>query len=183
MPNRYAALFFGLAFPFASAFAGSSSSDLPNFHQIDDHLYRGAQPSAEGFQNLARMGVKTVVDLRGAEHAVTEEKRIVEFAGMRYVNVPMKGMATPTDDQVSSALRIMNDPAAAPVFVHCRRGADRTGAVVACYRIGHDHWDAARALNEASGFGMSWYQIALRRYVDRYDGKSFPVGIPATLVP
>jgi uncharacterized protein (TIGR01244 family) len=183
MSKRYTALVVGFALPFASAFADSSLSGLPNFHQVDDHVYRGAQPTPDGFKNLAQMGVKTIIDLRGSEHSVADEKRVVESAGMKYVSIPMRGMATPTDEQVLSALKIMNDPASGPVFVHCRRGADRTGAVVACYRIGHDHWDSGKALNEASGFGMSWYQIALRRYVDQYDGKSFPAAIPATIIP
>ena len=129
------------------------------------------------------MGIKTVVDLRGAEHSEADEKRVVEAAGMRYVGIPMKGMQTPTDAQVLSALGIMNDTAAGPVFIHCKRGSDRTGAVVACYRIGHDRWDSNKALNEASGLGMSWYQVALRRYVDHYDGKATPLGIPATMMP
>jgi protein-tyrosine phosphatase len=89
---------------------------------------------------------------------------------MRYVSIPMKGMESPTDEQVSTALALMNDSAAGPVFVHCKRGADRTGAVVACYRIGHDHWDAAKSLSEARSLGMSWYQLALQRYVNNYDG-------------
>ena len=75
--------------------------------------------------------MKTVIDLRGSEHSMADEKRIVESAGMKYVSIPMRGMATPTDQQVLSALKIMNDPAAGPVFVHCKRGADRTGAVIA----------------------------------------------------
>jgi protein tyrosine/serine phosphatase len=183
MPNRYAVLVLGFALPFASAFAGLSTAGLPNFHPVDDHVYRGAQPTSEGFRNLAQMGVKTVIDLRGSEHSMADEKRIVESAGMKYISIPMRGMATPADEQVLSALKIMNDPSAGPVFVHCKRGADRTGAVIACYRIGHDRWDSGKALHEASGFGMSWYQIALRHYVDGYDGKSFPMSIPATIVP
>src|SRR5215472_9695961 len=103
MSNRYAALVFGIALPFASAFAASSARGLPNFHQVDDHVYRGAQPTPEGFKNLAQMGVKTIVDLRGSEHSMADEKRIVESAGMKYVSIPMRGMAAPTDEQVLSA--------------------------------------------------------------------------------
>ena len=156
--------------PFAMAVADPEFQGLPNFHKIDDHVYRGAQPTADGFRSLASLGVKTVIDLRGAEHSESEEKRLVEADGMRYVSIPMKGMESPTDEQVSTALALMNDSAAGPVFVHCKRGADRTGAVVACYRIGHDHWDAAKSLSEARSLGMSWYQLALQRYVNNYDG-------------
>jgi tyrosine-protein phosphatase SIW14 len=109
-----------------------------------------------------------VIDLRGPEHSEADEKRIVEANGMRYVGIPMKGMRTPPDEQISEALKLMNDPNAGPVFVHCRRGADRTGAVIACYRIDHDRWDSAKALEEASRYGMRWFEIALRKYVARF---------------
>src|SRR5439155_26824306 len=59
----------------------------------------------------------------------------------------------------------------APVFIHCRRGADRTGVILACYRIEHDKWDNHEALREARGYGMSWYQLRLQRYVLAYRTK------------
>jgi tyrosine-protein phosphatase SIW14 len=149
-------------------FAGTGETELPNFHKVDNHVYRGAQPTPDGFKKLAQTGIRTVIDLRGAEHSEADEKRIVESAGMRYVSIPMKGMRTPTDDQISRALKVMKDPNAEPVFVHCRRGADRTGAVIGCYRISHDHWDSASALQEASSYGMRWFEVPLRRYVVRY---------------
>lgn len=166
-------------------FAASDMPGVGNFHKVSDTLYRGAQPSDEGFQNLAKLGVKTVIDLRGSEHSMADEQRVVEAAGMKYVSIPMKGMHTPSEDQISSALKVINDPASGPVFVHCKRGADRTGAVVACYRIGHDKWDNGKALDEASKIGMSWYQLQLRSYVRAYGAPSAPTpaaGIAATVI-
>jgi protein tyrosine/serine phosphatase len=52
--------------------------------------------------------------------------------------------------------------------VHCHRGADRTGAVIACYRIAHDGWSSKQALNEAKSFGMRWTQMGLKRYVESF---------------
>jgi protein tyrosine/serine phosphatase len=148
------------------------AADLPgvsNFQQVNEQVYRGAQPTELGFESLAKLGIKTVVDLRQiGEHSQAEERRAVEERGMRYVSVPMKGMSTPADQQVSSVLALLNDHSAGPVFVHCKRGADRTGAVIACYRIGHDCWDNKQALREARSLGMSWYQRALQKYVTRY---------------
>jgi tyrosine-protein phosphatase SIW14 len=80
----------------------------------------------------------------------------------------MKGMHTPTNEQIVTALKILEDAAADPVFVHCRRGADRTGTVIACYRISHDHWENQKALSEAKSYGMSLFQQALQRYILRY---------------
>jgi tyrosine-protein phosphatase SIW14 len=151
-----------------TAWAGSSPQGVPNFHQVNDQIFRGAQPTDEGFRNLAKLGIKTVIDLREADDRSMAEKRVVEAAGMRYVSVPMRGMHTPTDEQVSQVLKLFDDRGAGPVFVHCRRGADRTGAVVACYRIGHDGWDNQKALGEAKSLGMSWMQRALQSYVLQY---------------
>jgi uncharacterized protein (TIGR01244 family) len=150
----------------ASAFA--QPNDLPNFHKVDEKVYRGAQPTDAGFRELAKMGIRTIIDLRGPEHSESREQQVVEAAGMRYVSIPMKGMTEPAENQITGTLTVMNNPDAGPVFVHCRRGADRTGAVIACYRISHDAWDAIRALREAKEDGMSLFEVALRRYVIRY---------------
>jgi protein-tyrosine phosphatase len=63
---------------------------------------------------------------------------------------------------------MLEDSSTGPVFVHCRRGADRTGAVVACYRIEHDHWKNERALAEARSLGMRWFGKAIQSYVLNY---------------
>jgi tyrosine-protein phosphatase SIW14 len=138
-----------------------------NFRVVNEHVYRGAQPSQQGIQELAKMGVKTVVDLREADQA-RAEKQLVEAAGMKFVNVPMRGLERPNPASVAQALAVLNDKAAGIVFVHCRRGADRTGTVVACYRISHDHWDNGRALAEAKANGMAWIQKAMQHFVKSY---------------
>ena len=138
-----------------------------NFHVVNEHVYRGAQPSPAGIQELAKMGVKTVVDLREADQA-GGEKQLVEAAGMKFINIPMRGMEKPNLASVERALAVLNDKGAGIVFVHCRRGADRTGTVVACYRISHDHWDNMRALAEAKANGMAWIQKAMQHFVKSY---------------
>jgi len=75
------------------------------------------------------MGVRTIVDLGESGKRYKSEKEWVKALGMKYVNIPMSGMKPPEKHDISSALRVLNDSSAAPVFVHCRRGADRTGAV------------------------------------------------------
>ncbi len=158
--------------------AMAATLDIPgiaNLQKVNDEVYRGAQPTDLGFAGLAKLGVKTVVDLRQlGEHSQADEQRLVEQAGMHYVSVPMKGMTTPTADEVSKVLGLLYDKTAGPVFVHCKRGADRTGAVIACYRIGHDHWENQKALSEARSLGMSWYQHALQKYVLKFQQSSMP---------
>jgi tyrosine-protein phosphatase SIW14 len=155
------------SFTLASAWAGSE--DLPNFRKVDDHVYRGGQPSASGFSNLAKLGIKTVVDLREiGEHSQAEEEKIVTDLGMKYVSIPMHGLSTPKDDKVAAVEALFNDTTSGPVFVHCKRGADRTGMVVAVYRISHDQWENKKALSEAKSSGMSIFERAIQHYVMDY---------------
>jgi len=139
-------------------------SGIPNFHVVNEHIYRGAQPTPEGFHNLVKLGVKTIVDLRGGDEREAESG-IVTKEGMRYFHVPMAGFGAPTDDQVYAVLRVLDDGASWPVFLHCRRGADRTGTIAACYRIAHDQWPNEKALNEAKIDGMSRLERAMQRYI------------------
>jgi uncharacterized protein (TIGR01244 family) len=139
-------------------------SGVPNFHQVNENIYRGGQPAADAWSSLARLGIKTVIDLRREdEHSTAAEAQAVAAAGMKYVNVPMKGVVAPTNEQITRVLELLNSNES--VFVHCRRGSDRTGAVIACYRIAHDRWDHKRALSEAKSFGMAWSQMGLKHYV------------------
>jgi tyrosine-protein phosphatase SIW14 len=150
------------------AFAGSVPG-INNFYQVDQHVYRGAQPSDKGFQYLAQIGVKTVIDLREADERSSAEENVVTAAGMKYVNVPMTGLTPPTEAEISKILGLLEDGATGPVFVHCKRGADRTGAVIAAYRIDHDGWDNARALREAKERGMNFFQLPRQAYIRAFE--------------
>jgi len=153
-------LVFGL-----SAFSASSVPGISNFDQVNEQVYRGAQPSDEGFRYLAKIGVKTVLDLREADSRAAAERRAVVASGMQYVNIPMTGLTAPTAAEITTILALMEDGGNGPVFVHCMRGADRTGAVIAAYRIDHDQWDGARALKEAMSHGMSFFQLPRQRFI------------------
>jgi uncharacterized protein (TIGR01244 family) len=156
------------------AVAPGAMPGIPNFHQVTDRIYRGAQPNVSGWDSLAKLGVKTVIDLRPhTEHDCAAEKRQVEAAGMRYVNVPLSEIHAPSNRQISNALNLVDD-SASPIFLHCRRGADRTGTVIACYRIAHDGWTNRRALQEAVSYGMSWLEFGMQHYVLAFH----PVGSP-----
>jgi tyrosine-protein phosphatase SIW14 len=147
----------------ASAWADTQRDDLPNFQKVDDDVYRGAQPTYSGFRDLAERGIKTIVDLRDiGEHSQAGEQKVVTGLGMRYFSIPMQGMSTPKDQQIAAVLALLKDVSSGPVFVHCKRGADRTGTVIAVYRIFHDGWNSRRALAEAKSYGMSVFQRAMR---------------------
>lgn len=145
-----------------------SYKELPNFHKVSDQLYRGAQPLKGGIRKLAELGVKAVIDLRGTDERGREEHLETESAGLRYFSIPMPGLSAPSDEQVDRAMAIINDPNNQPVFIHCKRGSDRTGTITAIYRISHEGWTADRAIAEARHNGMSWAEFGMRRYIANY---------------
>lgn len=153
-----------------------SQPTIKNFHQVNEFVYRGAQPKDAEFKQLAALGVKTVINLRSTDEHIEDEKKIVESLGMRYVSIPLHGYATPPDSHIRQALNEFQlaESSGKPVFVHCRLGKDRTGTVVACYRMAHDNWKNDAALKEARGYGMNPLQRAMRKYILAFNPNSEP---------
>jgi protein tyrosine/serine phosphatase len=131
----------------------SSTISIENFGKVNENYYRGSQPSAEGFVQLKRLGVKTVIDLR--KDSVPAEPGWVRAAGMQYFNIPLKASRPATQEQTDFFLKLVNDPNNWPVFVHCKGGRHRTGALTAIYRITHDGWTADRAFREMEDYDFN----------------------------
>ena len=159
-----------------------SSVELPKFSRVNERLYRGAQPTEEGFRKLRELGIKTVINLRAEDEEGLAEKAMVERLGLRYRNLALPGMSSPTDDQVARVMSIIDAPEAGPVFVHCRRGSDRTGTIVAVYRISHEGWTGEQALAEAKRHGLSWAEFGMKRYIAAwYKRHAKPEQIPPSV--
>src|ERR1044072_7298627 len=107
---------------------GGSAPGIKNFDKVDAQVYRGGQPTDAGFRYLAKTGVKVILDLQEADGRAKAEERGVTSRGVKYVNVRMPRLTPPTDAEMTKILALLGDTASGPVFVHCRRGADRTGA-------------------------------------------------------
>ena len=170
LQRRTGIILLATGLPFvATASTHNQVAGVGNFEKVNDHVYRGAQPTDEGFRSLAKLGIQTVIDLQefGDARSLSEQSA-VKAAGMKYISVPMKGMETPSSESVTKVLALLEDNTTGPIFVHCHRGADRTGGVIACYRIEHDHWGNDKALAEARSMGMSWYQVQIQHYVKGY---------------
>lgn len=137
---------------------------LKNVGRVAPGIYRGAMPEPEGYATLRRMGIRTVVNLRTTE---TERKQ-VEAAGMRSVEIPMEMLGNGDRDKVERVLDVMSDRARQPVFVHCKLGEDRTGIVVAAYRMKMEGWPLELAEAEMETFGFNGVWVNLRRFLHRY---------------
>lgn len=142
------------------------AGDLPNFAKLHDWLYRGAQPTRGGFEALARLGVRLVVNLREEGRQADEEKELVESLGMRYVNIPLSPTSRPKDEHIEQFLALFSDFENLPVLVHCYRGADRTGMAVGTYRIDFDGWKLRPTLWEMAKHRA--VQPRLYNYVREY---------------
>jgi protein tyrosine phosphatase (PTP) superfamily phosphohydrolase (DUF442 family) len=119
---------------------------IKNFGRINDHYYRGAQPNQEEIAQLKSLGIKTVIDLR--KDSVQAEADWTRGSGMQYFNIPMKASVAATEQETSYFLSLVNDSANWPVYVHCKGGRHRTGALTAVYRITQDGWTADQAFSE-----------------------------------
>jgi tyrosine-protein phosphatase SIW14 len=134
--------------------------------EVSPTLLRGGMPSAEGIAWLKARGVRTIVSLRHY-HGV-RESRAVRAAGLRYEGIRLESTDAPEPEQVERFMAIVTDPAAQPVYLHCLHGVDRTGAMVALYRMEIEGWTASDALAEMQHFGPHAILHDLRRWVGGY---------------
>jgi tyrosine-protein phosphatase SIW14 len=169
----------GVPAPSRSADARRPARRLPDARgvayaaEVAPGLYRGGQPSAEGVAWLKSIGVKTVLNLRHY-HGDTEKSE-VESVGLRYERIALTSRDEPTPEQVARFLSIVRDPALRPLYVHCEHGVDRTGAMMAVYRMEDEGWSNADAYAEMESFGAHLIFRDLRNFVKGYRPQKRPV--------
>ena len=152
-----------------AAVADLSSIQIDNFGRVNDTYYRGAQPMERDYPALAKLGVKTIINLT-SDDADPAEKGLAERAGLKYVQIPMTTQVAPTSAQLATFFGIVNDPINQPVYVHCVGGKHRTGVMTAAYRMSNDGWNAARAFKEMKQykFGADFLHSAFKAFVYGY---------------
>jgi protein tyrosine phosphatase (PTP) superfamily phosphohydrolase (DUF442 family) len=156
----------------ASAGTKNSASPVARIRsttgKINSNYYRGAQPEDRDYKDLAAFGVRTVIDLTRDGRA--NEQRLVEQAGMRFYRIPMTTSEKPSAAAVAQFLKLVNDPASQPVFVHCQGGRHRTGVMTAVYRMTQDNWTAERAYQEMKQYRFEGFpgHPALKKFVYDY---------------
>jgi tyrosine-protein phosphatase SIW14 len=126
----------------------NAQQSIPEFHKVSEQIYRGGRPDQAGLAALVSLGVKTVINLEDDKAAVASEVNVANQLGLKEILMPMSGFLRPKRAEVAEILRMMNDPANQPVFVHCQHGQDRTGVVVGLYRVFYENWNAEASYAE-----------------------------------
>jgi tyrosine-protein phosphatase SIW14 len=139
---------------------------VPNPGKINDGLFRGAQPNEQGLEELKKLGITTIVDLRAEDRGKSEwERQQSEKLGMKFVHIPIAGFAAPTNEEVVQFLSLVRDPQQ-KIFVHCLLGEDRTGVFVATYRMSVQKWPVTQAMREMNSFGFNgFWHPAMKAFV------------------
>jgi tyrosine-protein phosphatase SIW14 len=125
---------------------------LENCYRVSDDLYRCEQPGKQDIADLQAMGVRSILNLR----SWNTDPQVLEEAGFKLLLQRMEADDLTVDDLVA-ALRLLRD-APKPVLVHCWHGSDRTGSVVAAYRIVFQNWTPAAALDELRHGGYGYHE-------------------------
>ncbi len=107
---------------------------IRNFAEVDDRLWRGGAPGADGYKALADHDVVTVIDLR-AEEGLENHDTLLSQLGMRRVHIPLRDGQAPTEGQVGQFRRAVRE-SPGRVFLHCGAGVGRTGTMAASYLVG-----------------------------------------------
>jgi protein tyrosine phosphatase (PTP) superfamily phosphohydrolase (DUF442 family) len=145
--------------------ATTSEAELPRFQQVSEKLYRGGQPRAGGLARLRELGINTIINLRGASKTTRAEEAEARALGFNYFNVALPNWGRPPNARVERILEHIAAPENGKVLVHCKDGVDRTGMIVALYRIKQEGRTSNDALAEAERHGMRSYQFWMRDYV------------------
>jgi len=158
-----------IAISAAAQARGPAGITIDNFARVNDSYYRGAQPMGDDYASLAKLGVKTVINLT-SDDAQADEQQLVEKNGMRYVQIPMDTRREPTKAELEKFLALTNDAAGQPVYVHCVGGRHRTGVMTAVYRMTHDGISGDAAFKEMKQYkyGADFLHPEFKRFVQSY---------------
>ncbi|MGE0882195.1 MAG: tyrosine-protein phosphatase [Blastocatellales bacterium] len=144
---------------------------VDNFGKVTEFFYRGAQPEEDEYQQLANIGIRTIIDLRNDPKEYS--RPIAVKLGMKYINLPMSDKSYPAADTADKFLHLVNDSENWPVYVHCAGGRHRTGAMTAVFRMKIQGWNIDQAYEEMKhyDFYTRWGHKAMKTYVfDYYNG-------------
>ncbi len=137
----------------SAAAAPQEGPPIRNFLRVNKEFCTGGQPRTEHLAKLKEEGVKAIINLRPpGEHRAEEERAEAERLGLRYFTIPVV-YGEPKEEQATEFLRLTDDPANRPAFIHCA-GAIRVGAFWMIRRVLRDGWTIEEAEKEAEKIGL-----------------------------
>ena len=137
---------------------------VENFSKVTEAVWRGAQPTADGFKALEKAGCRTVVNFRH-DH---DDLPLLKDTHLKYARIPSFAF-NPTEEHLVAFLRIVQDPRNWPIFIHCAQGRDRTGYNAACYRIVMQGWTADEAIKEMNIFHFNKIWVGNPGFLHKLD--------------
>jgi tyrosine-protein phosphatase SIW14 len=133
------------------------TKSLKNLYKVNSDLYRSEQPQENAGNTLKKLGIKSILSLKQQN----KDKEYLGKHSFEYYSVEMESEDF-DNDEIIKALRKIKD-APKPILVHCKHGSDRTGVVIAMYRIVFENWTKAEAINEMKngtfGFKIKYENI------------------------
>ena len=147
-----------------------------NFFEIAPGVYRSNQPTHERFIKLKAMGIRTILNLRGAAgaaHYLVEEESCRQL-GLTLVNCTLHARyAAPRDDilAVINAFRTIEKP----FVMHCKSGADRAGfaSVLYLHVIEGKPLSEARKMLSAKYLHLKWSRTGILGFIfDSYEARN-----------
>lgn len=139
---------------------------LSNFARVADGIYRGAQPTKEGFAALKKMGIRTIINLRDWHSDADELKGL----GLKYISIPCVASDI-RESKIAAFIKAATNPANQPVFIHCQHGSDRTGLMLAVYRVCYQDWPREDAIKEMDIFGRHKVYPDIPKYIREFNSQ------------
>lgn len=138
--------------PLTAKFA--SLSHIPNFIAVTPRILRGGQPTDLDLVKMKAAGVTAIINLRNEEVLVKREEQRAKALGMKFYNIPMDVFNKPTPSTIKKFFSVIDNSNNHPVYVHCLHGQDRTGTMMALFRIERQGWSANQAYTEMVSCGF-----------------------------
>jgi tyrosine-protein phosphatase SIW14 len=151
------------------AFGQATTNDLPNFRQVSSDIYRGGRPTAKGLKILQQKGIKFIINLENSNSAIKSEEKQLKGTGIQFVSIPFGSFSTPRDTDVKKVLTLLNQAQNFPIYIHCLHGEDRTGLMIALYRVEHG-MAPADAYKEMLAMGFHRILFPLNHYFEKATG-------------
>jgi len=122
-----------------------------NRHRIGASAWRSAQPAPHQIASFARLGVRTIVNLRGERvcGGYWLEQAACQKLGLKLVNYQVRSRAAPSKEELLGA-RALFAQLEYPILLHCKSGADRAGLMSALYLICREGVPVAQAKEQLS---------------------------------